>query len=295
MRRITEGYMPFRGFQTYYRIVGERTEGKNPLVLLHGGPGSTHNYFELLDSIADTGRQVIMYDQTGCGKSYVEGHPERWTLGTWLDELEALRDHLHLGPLHILGQSWGGMMILAWLIDRKPENIASAILSSTLSSSKLWSHEQHRLISFMPQSSQDAIRKAEQTADFTTKEYLAANDLYTEQHACSLTGDRPECLTRKKRFGTESYNVAWGPNEYTPWGNLKDFDYTARLGEIHEPCLVISGTNDECTPLIAKTMADGIPNAQWQLLDGARHMTFADQPDVYRRLVCRWCDDHDKK
>ena len=62
--RITEGYMPFMGYQTYYRIVGEPSE-KAPLLLLHGGPGSTHNYFEVLDCIADTGRQVISYDQIG--------------------------------------------------------------------------------------------------------------------------------------------------------------------------------------------------------------------------------------
>ena len=54
---ITEGYMPFMGYQTYYRIVGEASD-KAPLLLLHGGPGSTHNYFEVLDCIADTGRQV---------------------------------------------------------------------------------------------------------------------------------------------------------------------------------------------------------------------------------------------
>lgn len=286
--------MPFKGYTTYYRIAeGERCD-KTPLLLLHGGPGSTHNYFELLDVLADTGRPVISYDQLGCGRSYVEGHPELWTLDTWLDELEALRRWLRLERLHILGQSWGGMMILAWLIDRKPCGVASAILSSTLSSSRLWSHEQHRLISFMPAEEQAAIRRAEATGNFDDPEYLKANDHYTELHACTVNEDSPECLRREKRFGTESYNVAWGPNEYTPWGNLRDFDYTARLGEIGEPCLVVSGTNDECTPLLAKTMADGIPHSRWELLDGARHMTFADQPDRYRQLLADWCDEHDE-
>lgn len=78
---ITEGYMPFMGYKTYYRIVGEPSE-KAPLLLLHGGPGSTHNYFEVLDCMADTGRQVISYDQIGCGNSYLDGHPELWTLKT---------------------------------------------------------------------------------------------------------------------------------------------------------------------------------------------------------------------
>lgn len=291
--KIEEGYMPFRGYHTYYRVVGEPSSTKAPLLLLHGGPGSTHNYFELLDDLAALGRQIISYDQLGCGLSYVEGHPELWTLDMWLDELESLRRYLHLDTLHILGQSWGGMMILAWLIDRQPEGVRSAILSSTLSSSRLWGHEQHRLISFMSPEDQTAIKNAEETGNFESPAYIAANDHYTELHACSITADSPECLRRKKRFGTESYNVAWGPNEYTPWGNLKDFDYTARLGEISQPCLVISGTNDECTPLLAKTMYDGIKDSRWELLDGARHMTFADQPDNYKRIVAQWCDEKD--
>jgi proline iminopeptidase len=290
---ITEGYMPFKGFKTYYRIVGRPSAHKVPLLLLHGGPGSTHNYFELLDAIADTGRQVISYDQIGCGLSFVEGRPDLWTLDNWLDELEALRNHLGLERLHILGQSWGGMMILAWLIDRRPTGVCSAILSSTLSSSKLWSHEQHRLISFMPDDEQKAISDAERTNDFTQPDYLRANDHYTELHACTIDEHSPECLRRKKRFGTESYNVAWGPNEYTPLGNLRDFDYTPRLGEIEQPCLVISGTNDECTPLVAKTMADGIRHSLWVLLDGARHLTFADCPEQYLATVSQWCDRHD--
>mgnify|MGYP002550246638 FL=1 len=285
--------MPFKGYTTYYRIAEGATCDKTPLLLLHGGPGSTHNYFELLDGLAETGRQVISYDQLGCGRSYVDGHPELWTLDNWLDELESLRRFLHLDRLHILGQSWGGMMILAWLIYRKPRGVASAILSSTTSSSRLWGHEQHRLISFMPEAEQEAIRKAEATGNFDDPAYLKANDHYTELYACSITADSPECLRREKRFGTESYNVAWGPNEYTPWGNLKDFDCTPRLGEITEPCLIISGTNDESTPLLAKTMADGIPHSRWELLDGARHMTFADQPDRYRQLLAGWCGEHD--
>lgn len=287
--------MPFKGFETYYRVVGEETANA-PLLLLHGGPGSTHNYFEVLDSLAEsTHRQVISYDQLGCGESFVEGHPELWTLQTWMDELEALRVWLHLDRVHVLGQSWGGMLIIAWLIDRKPEGVVSAILSSTLSSSALWSHEQHRLISFMPLEEQEAIAKATKSGNFSDPEYLKANDHYTALHACEITADSPECLRRKKRFGTESYIGAWGPNEYTPTGSLKDFDYTAKLNTIVTPTLVISGTNDECTPLIAKTMHDGIAGSEWELLDGARHMTFIDQTDNYKDVLSGWLSKAEAK
>lgn len=280
--------MPFMGFHTYYRIVGEATD-KAPLMLIHGGPGSTHNYFEVLDSLAEsTHRQVISYDQLGCGESYLDGHKDLWTLKTWTDELIALREYLHLDHVHLLGQSWGGMLIIAYLIDCKPNGVESVILSSTLPSSALWSHEQQRLISFMPQDEQKAIAKAVATGNFDDPDYLSANDHYTVLHADEITADTPECFRRKKRFGTESYIAAWGPNEYTPTGTLKDFEYTSRLHEITERTLVISGTNDECTPLIAKTMFDRIPNAKWELLDGARHMTFIDRTEQYKSILEEW-------
>lgn len=209
--KVVTGKMPFRGFETYYRIVGEKTD-KAPLLLLHGGPGSTHNYFEVLDELAlTTGRQVISYDQIGCGESYVEGHPELWNLQTWEDELDALREHLGLDHVHLLGQSWGGMLIIGYLIDRQPQGIESIILSSTLSSSSLWGREQQRLISFMPEEEQRAIARAVATGNYDDPDYLKANDHYTALHADEINEESPECFRRKKRFGLESYVVAWGP------------------------------------------------------------------------------------
>ena len=164
--KITEGYMPFLGYKTYFRVVGESTPGKLPLLLLHGGPGSTHNYFEVLDVLANEGRQVISYDQIGCGNSFVEGHPELWNSTTWLNELEALVQYLGISKCHLLGQSWGAMMIVEELITRQPTFVASAILSSGTCSCDLWSREQHRLISFMPTDEQEAIKQAERTGNF---------------------------------------------------------------------------------------------------------------------------------
>ena len=146
----------YRGFSTrgldikiptFHRL-GEATE-KAPLLLLHGGPGSTHNYFEVLDCIAETGRQVISYDQIGCGNSYLDGHPELWTQKTWIDELIAIREYLHLDNVHLLGQSWGAMQAIAYVIDHQPQGIKSLILSSGHASSSLWASEQHRLIKYL--------------------------------------------------------------------------------------------------------------------------------------------------
>lgn len=292
--KIEEGYMPFMGHDTYYRIAGETAEGKSPVILLHGGPGSTHNYFELLDSVSDSGHAMISYDQIGCGKSYVDGHPELWTPQTWLSELCALIDHLHLTHFHLMGQSWGGMLEIIYLIEKKAKGVKSAILSSTLPSSELWAREQHRLIKFMSADDQRAIAEAEAADNYTSEAYARANEHFMLLHcAGAVTADSPECLRRPKRSGTEAYLYGWGPNEYTPTGTLKDYDYTDRLGEIKVPCLITSGTNDLCTPLIAKTMHDRIAGSRWELFDGARHMPFAEQTEKYCQLMRQWLDEHE--
>lgn len=292
--KIRDGYMPFMGYKTYYRIAGECRDGKKPLLLMHGGPGSSHNYFEVLDRLAESGRAIISYDQLGCGNSFVEGHPELWTPETWVNELTALREHLQLDEFHLLGQSWGGMLLIAYVIDKKPKGVKSAILSSTLSASWLWGHEQHRLISFMPEEDQAAIAEAERTKDFSGEAYQRANAHFMLLHcAGEVDENSPECLRRPKKVGTESYLYGWGPNEFSPMGTLKDFDYTDRLHEIDAPCLIISGTNDLCTPLVAKTMYDYLKDARWELFDGARHMPFVEQNDKYCKLLEQWLAEKD--
>ena len=287
--------MPYLGYKTYYRIVGENTGNKKPLVLLHGGPGSTHNYFETLDRLAEEdGRQLIMYDQIGCGESYLDGHPELWNAKVWIGELIALREHLGLDEIHLLGQSWGGMQLLDYVCNYKPEGLKSLILSSTLPASWMWGIEQHRMIKELPQEYQDAIEKATSTGDYSDPVYQAAETEYMLRHAAgAVTEDSPECLRRPVRKGGESYVVGWGPNEYTPQGTLKDYDVTEQLKDIKEPTLVISGGNDLCTPYIAKYMYDRIPNSEWELFRTCRHMCFVEDNDRYVELMKEWLNKND--
>ena len=86
-----------------------------------------------------------------------------------------------------------------------------------------------------------------------------------------------------------------GVNEYTPTGTLRDYDYTDSLGEIQVPCLVMSGTNDLCTPLVAKTLYDGIQDSKWHLFVGARHMPFAEQNDEYCKVLEEWMEEKEGK
>lgn len=283
--------MPYLEYKTYYRIVdgGDKT----PIILIHGGPGSTHNYMEMLDRIADTGRKVISYDQLGCGNSYLDHHPELWTADTWINELIELRKYLNIDECYLLGQSWGGMLVIQYMIEHRPKGIKGIILSSTLSSASLWAHEQHRLIKLMSQQDQEAIKFAEENNVWDKEDYIIANDHFMKLHCSDVQESDPECLRREKKSGSESYLYGWGPNEYTPSGSLKDFEYTDRLHEINVPTLIMSGTNDLCTPLVAKTMYDNLKNKQWQLFDGARHMCFAEQNELYCEVLTNFLEKND--
>ncbi|MCP1101951.1 proline iminopeptidase [Aequitasia blattaphilus] len=292
---ITEGYMPYLGYQTYYRIVGDLESGKAPLVLLHGGPGSTHNYFEVLDRLAEEdGRALIMYDQIGCGNSYVENRKDLWNAKVWVEELIALRDHLNLKEIHLLGQSWGGMLLLDYICNYKPEGIKSIILSSTLPASWMWGIEQHRMIKELPIEMQEAIEKATSTGNYDDPMYAKAEAEYMLRHAAgAVTEESPEPLRRPVKKGVESYVVGWGPNEYTPQGTLKDYDVTEQLKDIKEPALVINGGNDLCTPYIAKYMYDRIPNSEWELFRTCRHMCFVEDNEKYVERMKEWLNPRD--
>ena len=298
MAEITEGYMPFMGHRTYYRITGERKDnGKAPLLCLHGGPGSTHNYFEVLDNVADEDeRMIVMYDQIGCGNSYLDGHPELWTKETWMSELIALRDHLGLDECHIIGQSWGGMMIICFGIDYKEQTkgVKSFIISSGHPSSSMWEREGLRRIEMMPQDMRDAINTALETGCFSGEAYDRAVDEYMARYCDFWLGeDVPECCRRPKKRGDEAYVEGWGPNEFSPTGSLRDFEYIDRLGEIEVPSLIMSGISDLCSPLIAQTLHDGIKGSEWILWERARHSCFVDRHDDYCVELIRWMNAHD--
>lgn len=300
---VVEEWLPYLDYKTYVRIVEPDRPARRatPLVLLHGGPGSTHNYFELLDPLADLdGRKIVMYDQIGCGHSWddsMAGHPDLWQAKTWLGELAALRTQLGLEQLHLLGQSWGGMLAIMYLCGLRPRGVHSLVLSSTLASASLWSEEGHRRLRYLPEGERRTFLQAEATGDFDTPEFRAAEAhymrLFSTDPVSELGPDAPECLTRPKRSGRESYLAAWGDNELMPSGALAGYEYADRLGELDLPTLIVSGTQDLCSPLVAKQMADALPRARWELFPNCRHLCFAEDTPRYLRLLSRWLSEFD--
>lgn len=291
--KIEEGYMPFRGYKTYYRIVGEKTPGKAPLLLIHGGPGSSHNYFELLDDYAETGRQLIMYDQIGCGKSSLPEDESVYVKETWAEELIALRKYLHLDEIHMLGQSWGGMLEMLYLTHYDQTGVKSVMIDGSPASIKLWTQEQHRLISYLSYEDREAIAEAERTGDFSGPKYLAANDRYMERYCWDDPDENSPEPLRRETNGKRASLIAEGPNEFTENGTISDYDVTDDLKNIHVPVLVTNGTDDLCTPLIAKSVYDHIPGAKWHLFANSRHLALLDQHDEFISVLDKWLKEND--
>jgi proline iminopeptidase len=294
MTKVVEGYMPFREYQTYYRIVGEANPEKTPLLLLHGGPGSSHNYFELLDDYAEaSGRQLIMYDQVGCGKSSLPEDESVYVKETWAEELIALREYLHLDQVHLSGQSWGGMLEMFYMTSYNPQGVRSVMINSSPASIKLWTEEQHRLIKYLSPEDQQAIADAEANNDFTGAKYLAANERYMDAYAWETDKSKlPEPMQRPTNGQWASF-IAEGPNEFTENGSISDFEVTDQLYKIKVPVMMTSGTDDLCTPLIAKSVVDHIPGAQWHLFANSRHLALLDQHDEFIALLDQWLTAND--
>ena len=136
-----ERFIPFDGQRTWVGIVGseadERATGKAPLLLLHGGPGACHDYLESMAALSATGRRVIFYDQQGCGNSDQPDDPARWTVDFYCREIDAVRAALGLERVHILGQSWGGMLLMEYLV-RRPAGVVSATIASSPADMPMW-------------------------------------------------------------------------------------------------------------------------------------------------------------
>ena len=146
----------------------------------------------------------------------------------------------------------------------------------------------------MDEADQKALLDAVNTGDYSSKEYGDALDKFMKMYcAGEVTENDPECLRRPKKSGAEAYVVGWGHNEFSPSGTLAGYEFTDRLHEIEEPCLITSGAIDLCSPYIAKTMYDRIPNSKWELFQYSRHMPFVEENEKYIKVLTEWLEAND--
>lgn len=289
---VQEGFVDAGGVLIYYQSLGKG----EPLVVLHGGPGASHDYFlpYLLPLMRH--HRLIFIDERGSGRSEALADAKSYTVENMVEDVEAVRRQLGLGKIDLLGHSYGGVLAQAYALKYQG-NLAHLVLCSTFSSTKAMNEVFERMKAKMAPELRERIAKLEAEGlfghgkDFEKNRYT--NDYMTaawgEGYFPYLYQSRPDPNFDPASSGKvpwDLYREMWGSHgEFVIDGNLKSVEYTDRLATLRVPTLITAGDHDECDPSLSRTMHERIAGSQLVVLPGSGHMTFVDQPALFIRTV----------
>lgn len=285
-----KGTVPFGPYKTWYRITGELGSGRPALVVVHGGPGSTHDYLLKLAELAErTGFPVVHYDQIGNGGS--THLPDRgadfWTVPLFLDELDNLLRGLGVDNDYVLfGQSWGGLLAARHAADR-PTGLRGLVVANAPASYPLWLQEMAVLRAQLPPGINETLLRHESAGTTDSDEYHQAMMPFYERHVCRL---KPWPRDYQASF-YEVYNDSTvyfsmnGPSEFHVNGTLRDWGVQDRLPDIAVPTLLISGRHDEATPATVQPYQDLIPDVRWTIFEDSSHLPHLEEPDKFLEVM----------
>ena len=285
----TEGMAAFGEYETWYRVTGDIQSGKAPILILHGGPGCTHDYVDSFKLLARFGRAVIHYDQVGNGRSthLRDKGVDFWTVDLFKRELDNLVDHLNIRVgYHVLGQSWGGMLG-AEFASTRPEGLKSLVIADSPASMALWLEAAAGLRAQLPPDVQATLLRHEQAGTTGSPEYEAAVLVFYQRHVCRVM-PMPEEVARSFAAIADDptvYHTMNGPSEFHVIGSLKTWSMVGRLSTIAVPTLLISGRHDEATPATIQPFADEIPDVRWTVFDESSHMPHVEETERCMQVV----------
>jgi proline-specific peptidase len=289
---IEERWVEVDGYKVWSKRIGS-SNGHNryPVVLLHGGPGVPSDYLEPLERLAESGREVIVYDQLGCGRSDHPDDPSLLQVERFVAEVAAVRKAWGLDSIHLYGQSWGGMLALE-VVFSGAAGLQSLILSNAPASMPLWVEETTRLRRELPTETQAVLDQHEQANTTESPEYQEAMLVFYRRHVCRLD-EWPSCLMRSfsaMEADPRVYRAMCGVSEFNVTGSLRDWDVSSRLRLIKQPALVISGEYDEATPKVAEALHRGLPDSEWELMPNCSHLCHLEQTHAYLERVNAFLD-----
>jgi L-proline amide hydrolase len=291
---ITEvkGTIPLGPLHTWYSVTGELKAGRPALVVLHGGPGSTHDYLAGLADFAALGWPVVLYDQLGNGGS---SHlPERgadfWTVELFLAELDNLLYRLGIEDDYVLfGHSWGGMLAAAHAA-RRPEGLRGLIIANSPASYELWLQEMAVLRAALPPGVNETLLRHEAAGTTGSEEYFAAMRVFYEKHVCRLDPWPRDYLASFYEVYNDPtvYYTMNGPSEFHVIGSLKDWSVIDLCPEINVPALVLSGRHDEATPVTVRPFEEHIEDSRWVVFEDSSHLPHLEEPELFREVVSEY-------
>ncbi len=261
-------------------------------MILHGGPGASHDYFlPYLLPLARKNR-LIFIDERGSGRSQKIENPSGYTVGNMVEDVEAVRKELELGRINLMGHSFGGVLAQAYALKYQ-ENLSHLILCSTFHSTSKMNGVLKNIMEKMAPELRMRIEKMEKAGlyghgmDYEknryTSEYMIA--AWGEGYFPYLYQNHPDPNYDPVANGIMAWDVyreMWGSDgEYIIDGNLSSVEYGDSLSTIKVPVLITVGDSDECDPSLAKEMNEKIKGSKLVILPKSGHMTFVDQPSLF--------------
>ena len=282
--------------------VWTKTVGRNPrlrVLLLHGGPAATHEYFEAFDSfLPQEGIEYIYYDQLGSAYSDQPTDPSLWQVPRFVDEVEQVRVALGLGKQDfvLLGHSWGGILAIEYALAHQ-EHLKGLVISNMMASIPAYNEYAKRVL--MPAMDQAALREVQRleaekkTDDPRYMELL--KPLHYEKHILRRpAAEWPEPVNRSfAHLNLGIYVPMQGPSELGASGILEHWDRTKDLAKIAVPTLVIGAAHDTMDPKHMEWMARQMPNARHLHLAEGSHMSMYDDQEAYFAGLIRFLKDVD--
>lgn len=263
--------------------VGSLGDGGMPLVTVHGGPGSSHDYLLSLAPLADRW-PVAFYDQLGCGRSERPAEPELWRIERFVAELAAVIEALGHPRVHLFGHSWGTMLALEYALAHG-ERVASLVLASPCLSMRRIRGDMERLISALPPAVVETIERHEAAGTTGSGTYRAAVQVFLHQYVCRMP-EWPELLQRSEDvWSRDVYRTMWGPTEFRPTGNLRDYEREDRLAELEMPVLYLCGRHDEITPESTAAYCEATPGARIVIFEESAHVAHLEEREPFLAVV----------
>ncbi len=272
-----------------YKVWTKRV-GNNPTIkvlLLHGGPSATHEYFESFDSFfPQASIEYYYYDQLG---SYYSDQPtdsSLWTIERFVEEVEEVRTALNLDSsnFYLLGNSWGGILAMEYALKYQ-KNLKGLIICNMMASCPDYGRYAEEVLSKqMDPTVLAEIRQLEANKDFANTRYM---DLlipnYYEQHLCRFpAAEWPDPVNRAfKHTNSAVYTLMQGPSEFGIAGRLEKWDVKARLPEIEVPTLTVGATHDTMDPKHMEWMSTQVKNGRYLHCPNGSHMSMWDDQEHF--------------
>jgi proline iminopeptidase len=281
------------GFRVWTKRVGR---GNIKMLLLHGGPGATHEYFECFeDFLPAAGVEFYYYDQLGSHYSDQPKDDALWRVERFVEEVEQVRRGLGLDKFYLLGHSWGGMLGLEYALKYQP-HLKGLVISNMTASMAAYEKYTGQLRRQLPASVTEILDKYEAKEDYENSEYLRtmSSEVYS-RHLIRLN-PMPDPLERAvvKHFNSQVYQVMQGPNEFVITGNMKHWDRWADLPKIKTPTLVAGAKYDTMNPGDLEKMARAMPSGRFALCENGSHLAMYDDQEAYFQHLLKFIRDNER-